>query len=275
MRFIWVLMGILFYQLSFSQYYFNDIIATQQSQLQYQLLRTNKVKKITAISYEEDKTPTEGFKLEQELSVDGKKMVTHSSNISGKTSETTSFFELGKLKKTQTYSNNIENKMEYGYDAHGRNNFFTLTTIDTSMKYHSVETHEWHYNSLGRLTDVLKIKNGVDSSYASFIYDEEENLVEEHWKKKNKELETYYYYYNKAHQLTDIVRFNAKLRKLIPDYQYEYDEKGRVIQMTQLAANGAYFKWKYVYNEKGLKVSEICSDYKNLIVGSIEYRYEF
>jgi len=61
----------------------------------------------------------------------------------------------------------------------------------------------------------------------------------------------------------------------MPDYQYEYNEKGKPIQMTQLAANGKYLIWKYVYNEKGLKVSETCTDPKTGILGTIEYKYEF
>lgn len=275
MRFISVLIGLFWYSFASGQYYYNDILATQQSQQQYQLLRTAKVKKMQAISYEEDHTPTEGFKLEQELSLDGKKLVTRTANISGKTSEVTSFFELGKLKKTQSYSNGIENKMEYGYDEKGQVKLFTLTTVDTSMNYKTVETREWHMNAAGQFTDVLKIKNRSDSSLGNFIYDENGNLVEEHWKKKNKEIETYYYYYNNAKQLTDIVRFNTRLKKLMPDYQFEYDEKGKLIQMTQLAANGKYFAWKYGYNEKGLKISETCSDNKKLVIGSIEYKYEF
>ncbi len=275
MRFISAFIGIFICSFSSAQYYYNDILATQQSQQQYQLYRAAKVKKMKATSYEEDRTPTEGFKLEQELSIDGKKLVTRTANISGKTSEVSSFFELGKLKRTQSYSNGIDNKMEFGYDEKGLIKLFTLTTLDTSMNYKSVETREWHTNAAGQYTYVLKIKNHSDSSIGSFVYDEQSNLVEEHWKKKNKEIETYYYYYNSAKQLTDIVRFNTRLKKLIPDYQYEYDEKGRPIQMTQLAANGKYFVWKYGYNEKGLKISETCTDNKKLVIGTIEYKYEF
>jgi hypothetical protein len=275
MRFFAVFIGILCFSFAEGQYYYNDILATQQSQQQYQLLRTQKVRKMQAISYEEDRTPTEGFKLEQELSIDGKKLVTRTGNISGKTSEVTSFFELGKLKKTQSYSNGIENKMEYGYDEKGQIKLLTLTTLDTSMNYRSVETKEWQYNAGGQITSAIKIKNRSDSSFASFLYDESGNLVEEHWKKKNKEIETYYYYYNNAKQLTDIVRYNTRLKKLIPDYQYEYDDKGRPTQMIQRSANGKYFVWKYGYNEKGLKVTETCSDQKKQLVGNIEYKYEF
>jgi hypothetical protein len=275
MRSISVFIGLLFCGSAMGQYYYNDILATQQSQLQYQLLRTHKVKKMSATSFEEDRTPTEGFKLTQELSNDGKKLVTSTSNISGKTTETTSFFEQGKLKSTQSYSNGIDNKMEYGYDTNGMIKLFTLSTEDTAMNIHSVEIREWHINASGHYSDVIKIKNGIDSSFGNFVYDEDGNLAEEHWKKKNREVETYYYYYNQAHQLTDIVRYNTRLKKLIPDYQYEYDEKGRPKQMTQLAANGKYFVWKYGYNEKGLKISETCSDNKRMLVGNIEYRYEY
>ena len=275
MRYISIIISLFICGSALGQYYYNDILATQQSQLQYQLLRTNKVKRISATSFEDDRTPTEGFKLTQELSNDGKKLVTSTSNISGKNTETTSFFEQGKINRTETYSNGIDNKMEYGYDSNGNIKLFTLTTLDTAMNYHSVETREWLSNTSGFYTTVIKIKNNTDSSYGSFVYDEERNLVEEHWIKKNREVETYYYYYNKAHQITDIVRYNTRLKKLIPDYQYEYDEKGRPIQMTQLAANGKYFVWKYTYNDKGLKISETCTDSKKLLVGNIEYRYEY
>ncbi len=275
MRYISIIISLFICGSALGQYYYNDILATQQSQLQYQLLRTNKVKRISATSFEDDRTPTEGFKLTQELSNDGKKLVTSTSNISGKNTETTSFFEQGKINRTETYSNGIDNKMEYGYDSNGNIKLFTLTTLDTAMNYHSVETREWLSNTSGFYTTVIKIKNNTDSSYGSFVYDEERNLVEEHWMKKNREVETYYYYYNKAHQITDIVRYNTRLKKLIPDYQYEYDEKGRPIQMTQLAANGKYFVWKYTYNDKGLKISETCTDSKKLLVGNIEYRYEY
>ena len=275
MRFISAIIGFFVCSSAFGQYYYNDIIATQQSQNQYQLLRTNKVKRIVAISFEEDRTPTEGFKLTQELSNDGKKLVTSTSNISGKTTETTSFFEQGKIKSSESYSNGINNKMEYGYDGKGNIKLFTLTTLDTAMNYHSVETREWISNASGIYTSVIKIKNNTDSSFGSFVYDEGNNLVEEHWMKKNREIETYYYYYNKARQITDIVRYNTRLKKLIPNYQYEYDEKGRPIQMTQLTASGKYFVWKYTYNDKGLKISETCTDNKKLQVGNIEYRYEY
>lgn len=275
MRSVYAVIALFFCSTAFGQYYYNDILSTQQSIAQYQLLRSNKVKKITATSFEEDNTPSEGFLLEQELSLDGKRMTTRSSNISGKSNQVTSFYESGKLKRTQSSSNGIENKMEYGYDEKGRIQTLTLTSTDTANKYKSVETREWHYNTTGQLTDVLKIKNKQDTSMATLITDESGNIVEEHWKKKQKEIETYYYYYNAANQITDIVRFNARLKKLVPDYMFEYDANGKLIQMTQLATGGTSFVWKYSYNEKGLKAKEYCTDKDKKLVGRIEYVYEY
>jgi len=72
MRYLSALLGLFFFSIVNGQYYYNDIVATQQSQQQYQLLRANKVKKMVATSFEEDHSATEGFKLEQELTIDGK-----------------------------------------------------------------------------------------------------------------------------------------------------------------------------------------------------------
>lgn len=257
------------------QYYFNDLIATQQSVLQYQLLRANKVKKIIATSYEEDQSPTEGFVLEQELTMDGKKLITKTGISSGKTSDVTSFFELGKLKRTQSNSNGIDNKMEYLFNEKGKLIKLTLTSSDTAVRYQTQEIREWQYNAEGMPVELIKVKNKRDSSKATFVFDEQGNIGEEQWTRKQQAMETYYYYYDQLKRLTDIVRYHTKLQKLVPDYVFEYDERGKLSQMTQLSGTGAYFTWKYLYNEKGLKIKETCFDSYQKVVGRIEYRYEF
>ncbi len=274
MKVLLVLLAVLFSGVGYGQYYFNDIIATQQSNQNYQTLRANKVKKIVATSFEQDNTPTEGFSLEQTLSIDGKKLVTISSTITGKKNQVTSFFELGKLKKTQSFSNGIDNKMEYAYNEKGQLKQLILNSGDTSVKYKSNETREWKYMANGQLLGVLKIKNNADTTEALLVLDEKGNVVEEHWKKKQKEIDTYYYYYNAANQLTDIVQYNTRAKKLVPIYVYEYDSNARIQQMTQVSTGGKYIVWKYSYNNKGLKLMETCYDQENKILGKIAYQYE-
>jgi len=274
MKVLLVQLAVLFSGVAYGQYYFNDIIATQQSNQNYQALRANKVKKIVATSFEQDNTPTEGFSLEQTLSIDGKKLVTISSTIAGKKNQVTSFFELGKLKKTQSFSNGIDNKMEYAYNEKGLIKQLSLTSGDTLAKYKSTETREWKYLANGQLLSVVKIKNNADTTEALLVLDEKGNVVEEHWKKKQKEIDTYYYYYNAANQLTDIVQYNTRAKKLVPIYVYEYDSNAKIQQMTQQSTGGKYIVWKYSYNNKGLKLMETCFDQENKILGKIAYQYE-
>lgn len=275
MKLLLTSLAFLFISSAWGQYYFNDLLATAQSQAQYQLLRTNKVKKITAISFEEDGSANEAFLLEQELTMDGKRLSTKSGIQSGKTSTVTSFFELSKLKRTLSNSNGIDNKMEYFYDNTGKLIKLSLTSGDTAVKYSTQEYRDWVYGANGLPASIVKVKNKIDSSVAKIVIDEEGNVAEEQWSRKNTPLETYYYYYDQQHRLTDIVRFNQKLKKLVPDYVFEYDAKGKLAQMTQLSGSGKYFTWQYEYNEKGLKWKETCRDNERKLVGKIEYKYEF
>ncbi len=275
MRVLLAFIGFFVFTNSFGQYYFNDIVSTQLSNDQYKLLRTSKVKKIKATSYEADNSITEGFALEEEISMDGKRIILSTATPGGKSSLTNRFYELSKLKRTQTVNNGIDTKTEYLYTDKGQVQKIILTTTDTAMKSTLTEAHEWNYTETGLVTSMLKIKNKTDTTVIELIKDEQGLVIEERWKKKNRTLETYYYYYDNKKQLTDIVKYNTRLKKLIPDFQYEYDANGRISQMTQISLSTAnYFIWKYTYNEKGLKQQEAGFDKEKKIVGRVEYTYE-
>lgn len=258
-----------------AQYYFNDIISIQLSNDQYKLLRSQKIRKINAVSYEADNTLTEGFALEEDISLDGKRITLSTSTSGGNAAVTHRFYELGKLKKTQSTGKNIENKTEYTYTDKGWIQKIVLTTTDTAMKSTLTEAHEWSYNETGLPASMLKIKNRTDTTLVELVRDEQGNVVEERWKKKNRTLETYYYYYDASKRLTDIVRYNIRLKKLMPDFQYEYDSNGRTTQMIQFSWNSSsYIIWKYTYNEKGLKKDETGYDKEKKPIGRIVYSYE-
>jgi hypothetical protein len=275
MRSILTLLGVLLLANGYGQYYFNDVIATQQGNDQYKLLRAAKIKKIKASSFEQDNSPTDGFQLEQEISMDGKKITLSSTTSGGRSSVTTRSYELARLKRTQAVAGGLENKSEYTYNEKGQLAKVVLTTTDTAFKYSSVETHEWNYDNAGQPVSMLKIKNQLDTVFVDLVKDEKGLVVEERWKKNNRTQETYYYYYDSGNHLTDIVRYNTRLKKLIPDFQYEYDAAGRVNQMTQISLGSAnYIIWKYTYNDKGLKQTEAGFDKEKKLVGRIEYSYE-
>ena len=274
MRFLLTLLSFFAVSANYCQFYFNDIISTQQGNEQYQLLRSLKVKKITATSFEADNNISQGFSLEQEISMDGKKIVLSTATSIGKTSVTNRTYELGRLKKSQFNNNGIDNKTDYFYSDNKALQSILLTIIDTALKSTLLESHEWKYNEKGQPISMLQIKNKKDSIMVKISTDEKGLGLEENWYKKNKVVETYYYYYDTKNQLTDIVRYYTKLKKLLPDFQYEYNEEGRVSQLLQISMSSSnYVIWKYGYNERGLKIKEIAYDKEKKMIGRIEYLY--
>jgi hypothetical protein len=127
----------------YSQYYFNDIVSTQASNDQYKLLRANKVKKIKATSFESDNSITEGFLLEEEISLDGKRITLNTATSGGRSSVTNRLYELNKLKRSQSSSNRIDTKTDYTYNDKGLVQKILFTTTDTAMKAVSTEVHDW------------------------------------------------------------------------------------------------------------------------------------
>lgn len=256
-----------------AQYYFNDIVSIRQGNEQYKILRAQKIASVKAISYEPDNSITEGFSVSQEISRDGKKVILTTITNKEKT-VTVNTYELGILKRTQSDHKNINSKTDYTYDAQGRIATVSLSTIDTFMNSTIAEIHQYSYDEYGAPVSMLKIKNKLDTTLVTFIKDEQGCIAEERWKKNGRTIESYYYYYNANKQLTDIVRYNSKLKKLLPDFIYEYNTANQPTQMTQFSlGSNNYFVWKYKYDEKGLKTEEICSDKSKLQVGRIMYQY--
>ena len=260
---------------SFSQYYYNDIIANEQSNKRYQLLKSNKIKNITVNSYDAENQASQGFSLSQEFTPDYRKLITKSTTATGSISLLSSFYENNKVKRSDEITKGVETKSEYVYNDKGLLQNITSTSTDTALKSKSVEAHVWIYNEKGQPTSMLKIKNNTDTIRIEMVLDDHGNIIEEHWKRKTVSLENYYYYYNDKNQLTDIVRFNKRAQKLLPDFLFEYDAAGRLSQMIQVPAGSSnYTIWKYTYDDKGLKQEEICSDRQKQLMGKIVYSYQ-
>lgn len=257
-----------------AQYYYNDIVSNTQSNKQYALLKQNKIKKVTVNSFNADGSASDGFQLQQEFDMYWRKMTTTSRTITGATSILTTAYENNKVKKIEEITKGVQQKTEYTYDDAGKLKTISSTMKDTALKYQTTEVHVWQYNSNNQPERMLKIKNVKDTTLIQFIYDEKGNVAEERWSNKGLLLEIYYYYYNNKNQLTDIVRFNQKVKKMLPDFLFDYDEKGNIIEYTTIhIGNSNYNTWKYTYNTEGLKQEEICYNKQKEIVGRISYTY--
>ncbi|MDE3235911.1 MAG: hypothetical protein KGO81_08160 [Bacteroidota bacterium] len=257
-----------------AQFYYNDIIATNISNHHYSLIKLNKIKKVQVITYDANNQPEDNFSLEQEFSNNWGKMSTTSTTATGATSVIVNRYENDKVQQSTEIGKGVETVTKYTYDDKGRTQSISSTTKDTSLQYQSSEVHEWLYNDANQPSLMLKIKNNSDTTRIEFIYDEKGNVAEEHWKRKGVEQETYYYYYNNGGFITDIVRFNKRVQKLLPDFLFEYDNGNKLTQQTQVPAGSSnYVVWKYDYNEMGLKQTETCYSKTNEMIGKVVYNY--
>lgn len=274
MRFFSVLIIVCFYSFANGQYYYNDIVANTLSNQQFKLIKQARIKTIKAISYEPSGEVTQGFNIEQAISPDFRKTVTTTSLQDNSSSTLTVTYENNRVKKSVDINHKVETSNTFTYNEKGLPITITSNTTDTAVKITSNEVHIWYYNANNIPASLLKIKNKVDTTFIEFVYDEKGNVGEELWKRKGRVFETYYYYYNDKNQVTDIVRFNTRAKQMLPDFLYEYDDKGRINKMTQVTNGGSnYLVWTYTYNDKGLKETEVCYNKQKQLVGRIEYGY--
>ncbi len=256
-----------------AQYYYSDIVGTKQTNQQYRLLLAFQYKRVNATSYEGDQ-PAKDFILEQTITDNGRKIITHSASIGNMESYFISYYQNNKVTKTVDSGNNAINTVIYEYDNNGKVISTSATNKDFDGSFTNEERHIWSYNDKGLPEKMIKVKNQADTTVVTFVYDQDD-VAEERWSKNNRIIETYYYYYNPKKQLTDIVRFSRKAKAMLPDYMFEYDTKGHITQMTQTQNGTAnYLVWKYLYNENGMKEKEIVFNKQKELLGRIEYRYQ-
>ncbi|TMI80963.1 MAG: hypothetical protein E6H10_12770 [Bacteroidetes bacterium] len=119
--------------------------------------------------------------------------------------------------------------------------------------------------------------NANDTTEVRFTLDGKGNVIEELPFVKKKNGEKIFYYYDDKSRLTDIVRFNTKARRLLPDYMFEYSANNQVVQkITTLSTIGiGYLIWRYAFDDKGLKTKEATFNRDKVMTGKIEYSYRF
>lgn len=273
--FIFVLLTGIAFQ-AISQYYYKDLVSNQQAQGEKAVLQQQKIRTIIVHSFEADKTPSEGFFCEKQISKNFRKMETYTrSYTTGKSLLTTNYNELGQLIQSTDSSEITVATSVYTYNPDGT--IFTIVSnshsADEDFNTALQEVHQYRYNDKKQPVQMLRIKNNKDSVLVDFILDANGNVTDEIEPGKNGR--HYYYYYDTKNRLTDIVKFNVVLGKLLPDFTFEYDNANHVTQMVSVdeGVNRNYYTWKYVYND-GLKIIEKCFSKEGDLLGYFEYEYK-
>ncbi len=258
-----------------AQYYYFDILGTKQTNDQFKKISANQIQKISATSFEGNSQPSTDFVLEQSIDLINRMIITRSASINSKESFFTSYFKNNRLYKTVDSNMSAINTVIYDYADNNHLLATRSTNKDFDGTYDQTEVHQWKYNDQGKPAGMLKVKNGADTTIINFKTDDAGNIIQEDWLKNNRVIETYYYYYNARNKLTDIVRYNRRARQMLPDFIFEYDAQGQLVQMTQTqGASANYLTWRYLYNNKGMKDKEFVFNKQKELLGKIEYNYQ-
>ncbi|TAL40532.1 MAG: hypothetical protein EPN92_14565, partial [Chitinophagaceae bacterium] len=217
-----------------AQYYYKDIIGTNETNDIMQRMVKAKVRSVSLSSYEPDGSLSEGFFVYQSVKMNPITLKTITRSGTGdeiQQSSLTSFFnENLQLVKSVDSSGWFVNISAYEYNGKGRLSKTISQSIDSSGVIVVQEEHEWVYSESGRAEKMIRRKNLLLMDEVIFIYDNTGNVIEEQTMKNGKITGNVYYYYNDKNQMTDIVRYNDRAKRLLPDYMFEYSPAGDVIQ---------------------------------------------
>lgn len=271
-----------------SYYYYNDIILTGEDSRTMQTLLKNKVQAFTATGVTPEGSRATDFAERHEITENGKALKVSSIVNFIRNTVCTRFDGTGKLLSVADTSTGLVSLTTYYYDNSGRITRIENKTKDDSSAFSETEVHQWYYAANGKPEKMWRIKNGNDSLEIRFIPEENGNPGEEVSYRNGRETDHVYYYYDEKNRITDIVRFNKKAGKLMPEMIISYDDNDNVLQKI-ISSDGdnyglrnhgsvlyiRYVIWRYVFNKQGLKTKEALFNKEQEMTGKIEYNYSF
>jgi len=257
-----------------SQYYYKDVVAAADISRLMKTYMGNNITKITAKGITpEGSSPSEFSEVSE---VNGTTLKVTTNNNKAISTLKFSFNDRGLLISSVDSAINVKSTSTYSYDANGKiiSISNSATDADSTGDFSQTEVHQYIYKD-GKLDKMWRIINKKDSLEVRFVTDEKGNVIEERNFKRGVLADPVYYYYDDRNRLTDIVRFNYKANRLLPDYLFEYDENDRVIQKitTTSGKNLGYLTWRYLFDEKGLKTKEALFNKDKQLQGRIDYSY--
>ena len=259
-----------------AQYYYKDIWNSQQLMREFSLLKKDNLKTIKIKSFEDDGQPSDGFYCEKKINKNyTQSQMISKSNITGQSLLVTDYNADGRPVKLTDNTPTTISTTQYEYDNLGRLSVMRMMTKADDDSSGISETHEYFYDDKGRPVKMLQKKNNVLISTIQFVSDSTGNIIEEDIKSNNSTAKKYYYYYDDKNQLTDVVHYNERAKRLLPNYMYEYTSFNQPKQMISTEEGGSnYLIWKYTYNDQNLRETEKCFSKERRLLGTIEYEYQ-
>lgn len=263
-------------QAATAQYYYQDIHNTLQTEANMALLKENKVSVQLVQSLDANQDTDNDFRCQRILGQGYRQMRSiMQSRATGLSVMTSTFSGRGKLTKTVDSTESSISTVQYRYDEAGRLLSIQSVSQARDSKFKISESRYYAYDSLGRPLRMVRRKgDSGDSSVVTFKTDGKGRVTEEQESGRNMRSQRVYYKYDEQGRLTDVVRYSPARKRLLPDYMFEYDAQGRLLQMTTVNAETAdYTIWKYFYTPAGLPDKEECYGKGRQLLGMVRYRY--
>ena len=243
---------------------------------EFTILKNENLKTVKIKSFEDDGEPSEGFFCEKKINKNytQSEMISRS-YITGQSLLVSDYNTNGQPVKTTDNTPTTTSTTQYEYDQNGQLKVILTITKGDDDSEKITETHEYFYDEKGKPVKMLRKKNNVLISTIHFVSDANGNVIEENAEGNNSTDKKYFYYYDDKNRLTDVVHFNERAGRLLPDYMYEYNSFNQPMQMISTEEGGNnYFIWKYTYNDKNLRETEKCFSKEKRLLGTIEYEYK-
>ena len=259
-----------------AQYFYKDIWINQQQIKEFAILKNENIRTVAVKSFEDDGEPSEDFFCERKIDKNFTKSETVTRSIITQQSLLASYYnEKGWIMKTVDSTQTSLARVEYNYDNKGRITMVTNFVKANDENGGITETHQYVYNAAGKPEKMIRRKNNVEISTVNFTTDDKGNIIDEEEIKRGVKGKKYLYYYDDKNRLTDVVHYNERAKRLLPDYMYEYNQLGQIKQMTSTEDNiSNYYVWKYTYNDRRLRESEKCFSKERRLLGSVQYEYK-
>jgi len=257
------------------QYYYKDIWSNLQLVKEFNILKNDNLKTIKIKSFEDDGEPSEGFFCEKKINKNyTQSQMISKSNVTGQSLLVSDYNANGQPVKTTDDTPTSISTAEYEYDQNGQLKVIRTITNGDDDSDKITETHEYIYDEKGKPLKMLRKKGDILISTIHFVSDANGNIIEENVEGNDITDKKYYYYYDDKNRLTDIVHYNERAQRLLPNYMYEYNTLNQPKQMISTEEGGNnYFIWKYTYNDKNLRETEKCFSKERRLLGTIEYEY--
>ncbi len=261
---------------TFCQFYYKDIWNTTQLNKEMALLKANGIKGVSIKSFESDGEPSEGFYCEKKVDRNQRRTQTITrSNVTNQSLLTSIFDDDSHILQTTDSTSASLNKTIYNYDDMHRLIQITSFTRSDDDATGITEVHKITYNDSGMLAGINRSKNNQLFSTIIFKSDNNGNVIEEAETLNGRNIKKYFYYYDDKKNLIDVVSYNERAKRLLPEYMYEYNQLGQIKQMITTEEGGEnYYTWKYTYNDQRLRETEKCINKERKVMGSVEYKYK-